>query len=52
MKYLTGLFLLLSVAANAVEITPTVRVNQSLAFADDLNFQNLDLAIDRQLISL
>jgi membrane-bound lytic murein transglycosylase A len=51
MKYLTGLFLLLSLAANAVEITPTVRVNQSLSFADDLNFQNLDLAIDRQISS-
>jgi membrane-bound lytic murein transglycosylase A len=35
----------------AVEITPTVRVPQSLSFADDMNFNNLDLAIERQLAS-
>ncbi len=35
----------------AVEITPTVQVNQSLDFIDDLNFENLDLAINRQLSS-
>jgi membrane-bound lytic murein transglycosylase A len=35
----------------AVEITPTVLVNQSLSFADDLNFANLEIAINRQLSS-
>lgn len=35
----------------AAETTPTTRINQSIAFADDLKFQNLDLAIQRQLKS-
>ncbi len=34
----------------AVEKTPTSRLNQSVTFADDLNFANLDLAIARQLV--
>lgn len=33
------------------EVTPTVAVSQSLVFDDDIDFQNLDLAIDRQLQS-
>jgi membrane-bound lytic murein transglycosylase A len=39
------------VSAVAAEVTPTVRVAQSLSFSDDLNFSNLDLAIKRQLDS-
>lgn len=33
------------------EVTPTARLNQSLTFADDMQFENLDLAIERQLKS-
>lgn len=33
------------------ETTPTKRLYQSVAFADDLKFENLDLAIQRQLDS-
>ncbi len=33
------------------EVTPTQRLYQSLNFADDLEFKNLDLAIERQLKS-
>lgn len=33
------------------ESTPTKKFNQSLAFADDLGFDKLDIAIDRQLKS-
>lgn len=33
------------------EITPTARLNQSLTFSDDMQFENLDLAIERQLKS-
>jgi membrane-bound lytic murein transglycosylase A len=40
-----------SFAATAQEVTPTVRVPQSLSFADDMDFENLELAIDRQLAS-
>lgn len=39
------------VSALAAEVTPTVRVSQSLSFSDDLNFSNLDLAVTRQLHS-
>ncbi len=35
----------------AQEVTPTSRVYQSLEFTDDLDFQNLSIAIDRQLQS-
>ncbi len=35
----------------AQEVTPTSRVYQSIEFTDDLDFQNLSLAIDRQLTS-
>ena len=35
----------------AVEITPTVRVSQSINFADDLNFKNIDKAIARQMFA-
>lgn len=33
------------------ETTPTVRLQQSLSFADDLNFENLELVVSRQLES-
>lgn len=39
----------MSFAVMAVENTPTARLNQSVTFADDLQFQNLDVAINRQL---
>jgi membrane-bound lytic murein transglycosylase A len=38
-------------SAFAAEVTPTVRVQQSLSFIDDMKFENLELAIDRQLNS-
>lgn len=47
MKYL--LLLLLPLLSFAQEVTPTVRLDQSLAFTDDLNFAMLEKAIDRQL---
>lgn len=50
MKFL-AIALCFCVSALAVEVTPTVRVAQSLSFSDDLNFSNLDLAIKRQLNS-
>lgn len=43
------LALALSFSAIAAETTPTIRVNQSLSFIDDMNFSNLNLAVDRQL---
>lgn len=49
MKTILSVLLILSVKAWGVEITPTSRVYQSLSFADDLNFSELDLAIERQL---
>lgn len=33
------------------EVTPTTRLNQSLTFSDDMQFENLDLAVERQLKS-
>lgn len=42
--------LLISSAAFA-EITPTSRLNQTLTFADDMEFENLDLAVERQIKS-
>jgi membrane-bound lytic murein transglycosylase A len=33
------------------EVTPTIQLNQSLSFSDDLKFENLDLAVSRQLKS-
>lgn len=40
---------MISISVHSAEVTPTVRLYQSIHFADDLNFSNLDLAIDRQL---
>ncbi len=41
----------MSLSTFAQEITPTSRVLQSVEFMDDLNFENLSIAIDRQLTS-
>lgn len=41
--------LIISNGIFAQEITPTARVQQSMSFADDLNFENIETAIDRQL---
>lgn len=49
MKNWAFVFALISLPVISAEVTPTVRVNQSLSFADDMNFSNLDKAIDRQL---
>lgn len=43
--------LLLPCLSFSQEITPTALLDQSLEFSDDLNFDNLDLAIARQLKS-
>jgi membrane-bound lytic murein transglycosylase A len=43
------LFGLLSGVALAQEVTPTERVHASLEFKDDLDFENLSLAVSRQL---
>lgn len=48
-KKLAILAALIALPTFAAETTPTARVNQSLSFADDMNFVNLDRAIDRQL---
>lgn len=50
MKAWIALFLI-SFAVVAQETTPTQRLYQSLSFADDMNFENLDLAVERQLAS-
>lgn len=42
---------LISLGAQAVEVTPTRRVYQSIEFSDDMSFKNLDLAIERQMNS-
>ena len=46
-----SLLALFCFAAQAVEITPTTRVAQSIEFSDDMSFKNLDLAVERQLRS-
>lgn len=51
MKTLLLLSVLFSGLAIGQEITPTSRIYQSLNFADDMNFENLDLAIERQMKS-
>lgn len=33
------------------ETTPTTRLNQSLVFSDDMDFENIDLVIERQMTS-
>jgi membrane-bound lytic murein transglycosylase A len=47
MKYL--IFLFLPVIALAQEVTPTQKVEVSMDFTDDLDFEHLPKAIDRQL---
>lgn len=51
MKALITFICLLSCSVWAQEVTPTQRLNQTVVFADDMNFENLDLAIERQLTS-
>lgn len=51
MKNLILSFCLFSSVAFGTEVTPTVRVNQSISFIDDMKFENLDMAISRQLNS-
>lgn len=43
------LFILLVPFTLLAETTPTRRLHQSVSFSDDLQFENLDLAIDRQI---
>ena len=51
MKLALILVLLFPNLSFSQEVTPTTLLNQSLSFADDMNFDNLDLAISRQLKS-
>ncbi len=51
MKKFLSLLVLISLSAMAVEITPTIRVLQSLEFSDDMKFENLELAINRQMVA-
>lgn len=51
MKALFLTFCFISFSVFAAEVTPTSRLYQSLSFADDMDFENLDLAINRQLAS-
>ena len=48
MKTILFLVAIFSLSAFA-EITPTVRVTSSLTFGDDMDLNNLELAIDRQI---
>lgn len=55
MKGLLALVLIVSIfsieTTLAQNVTPTTEFNQSLVFEDDLDFENIHLAIDRQLTS-
>jgi membrane-bound lytic murein transglycosylase A len=51
MKLIFCLLMSLSFGVFAQEVTPTSRVYQSIEFTDDLDFENLSVAIDRQLKS-
>jgi membrane-bound lytic murein transglycosylase A len=51
MKILLIFCFLASSAFAVQEVTPTRRINQSLAISDDLDLENLQLAIERQLRS-
>lgn len=48
MKALIALFFCVSCSLFA-ETTPTIRLDQSITFSDDMNFENLDLAVERQI---
>jgi membrane-bound lytic murein transglycosylase A len=50
MKLLWAILLVTSFSALS-EVTPTIRLNQSVEFGDDMNFKNLNIAIARQLKS-
>jgi membrane-bound lytic murein transglycosylase A len=51
LKTLMFFFFIFSSSVLFAESTPTTRLYQSLSFADDIEFENLDLAISRQLQS-
>ncbi len=51
MKLILCSILIFSTSLMAQEVTPTQRFYQSIEFADDMNFENIDLAIERQLRS-
>ncbi len=50
MKYFVT-WLLLGITLSFAEQTPTARLNQSVTFADDLMFSNIDRVVERQLAS-
>lgn len=50
MKLVLTIIAVMSFHAMAQEITPTVAVSQSLSFTDDMDFEGLETAIDRQLL--
>jgi len=49
LKHWLFILALVCTSAFAQEVTPTKRLYQTLDFSDDLDFQNMDLAIARQL---
>ena len=51
MKLLITAILFIAMQAVAQERTPTIRLNQSIDFVDDLHFENLNKAIERQLVA-
>lgn len=51
MKALFLALTFISFGALAQEVTPTQRLHQTVEFADDLQFENLDLAVERQIKS-
>lgn len=51
MRYFLALIFTFSFAAFAQNTTPTTEFNQTMVFEDDLDFENMHLAIDRQLES-
>lgn len=51
MKIIFCIMMCISFGSWAQEVTPTTRVHQSIEFSDDLDFENLSTAIDRQLAS-
>lgn len=51
MTYFFALVFAFSFSAFAQNTTPTTEFNQSMVFEDDLDFENIHLAIDRQLTS-
>jgi membrane-bound lytic murein transglycosylase A len=50
MKTVIFLLAIFTFCASA-EVTPTVKVNASINFSDDLDFSGLEMAIDRQIVA-